>query len=312
MPHHLTPAASSQALTTVVFDIGNVLLDWDPRHLYRTIFADPAEMAWFLAHVCTPDWNIAQDKGRPWAEAEAEAVARHPGYASQIYAFRARWPETVSGPITGTVAILDRLARAHVPLYAITNFASDTFRQAQQHYAFLRLFRGVVVSDDLGILKPDPAIYQRLAAEFGVDLTRCVFIDDSEKNVAGARAVGMTAIHFSTPAHLAKELVALPNAHPGREYEVECVCPEFTCVCPMTGQPDFATFTISYVPGPRILELKSLKLYLWSYRDEGAFHEAVTNQICDDLVAATKPKSITVTGRFGVRGGIETTVTVTR
>ena len=113
------------------------------------------------------------------------------------------------------------------------------------------------------------------------------------------------------PSEPSKELVGLPNPCPGREYDVECVCPEFTCICPMTGQPDFATFTITYAPGPRIVELKSLKLYLWSFRDRGTFHEAVTNQICDDLVAAVAPRSITVTGKFWVRGGITTTVTVT-
>jgi 7-cyano-7-deazaguanine reductase len=111
------------------------------------------------------------------------------------------------------------------------------------------------------------------------------------------------------PSEPSKELVALPNPHPNREYEVQCVCPEFTCVCPMTGQPDFATVTINYSPGPRIVELKSLKLYLWSYRQEGAFHEDVTNRVLDDLVLALEPRWVTVTSRWNIRGGIETTVT---
>lgn len=110
------------------------------------------------------------------------------------------------------------------------------------------------------------------------------------------------------PSLPSKDLVTIPNPHPGREYEVECVCPEFTCVCPMTGQPDFATFTISYVPGPMIVELKSLKLYLWSYRQEGAFHEDVTNRILDDLVACLEPKRLNVVSVWNVRGGITTTV----
>ncbi len=105
-----------------------------------------------------------------------------------------------------------------------------------------------------------------------------------------------------------RELVAVPNPHPDREYEVRCETPEFTCVCPMTGQPDFATVTITYVPGPSIVELKSLKLYLWSYRDEGAFHEDVTNRILDDLVAAVEPRRMTVHTDWLVRGGIHTTV----
>ena len=113
------------------------------------------------------------------------------------------------------------------------------------------------------------------------------------------------------PSEPSKELVAVANPHPGRDYEVRCETPELTCLCPMTGQPDFATILIDYVPDELCVELKSLKLYLWSYRNEGAFHEAVTNQICDDLVAAISPRSITVTGKFWVRGGITTSVIVT-
>lgn len=112
------------------------------------------------------------------------------------------------------------------------------------------------------------------------------------------------------PSQPSKDLVAIPNPYPDREYEVECVCPEFTCVCPMTGQPDFATFTISYVPGPKIVELKSLKLYLWSFRQVGAFHEEVTNRVLDDLVACLGPRSMRITSTWNVRGGITTTVRV--
>lgn len=110
------------------------------------------------------------------------------------------------------------------------------------------------------------------------------------------------------PSQPSRDLIAIPNPNPDRDYEVECVCPEFTCVCPMTGQPDFATFTIVYTPGPKIVELKSLKLYLWSFRNEGAFHEAVTNQVLDDLVSAIQPRRMTVTSLWNVRGGIATTV----
>jgi 7-cyano-7-deazaguanine reductase len=108
-----------------------------------------------------------------------------------------------------------------------------------------------------------------------------------------------------------KQLETFANPRPGRDYRITFDCPEFTCLCPLTGQPDFATILIEYVPDQRCVELKSLKLYLWGYRDEGAFHEAVTNRICDDLVAAIAPRSVTVTGKFWVRGGIATTVTVT-
>lgn len=107
----------------------------------------------------------------------------------------------------------------------------------------------------------------------------------------------------------AKELETFPNPRPGRDYEIFFECPEFTCVCPRTGQPDFATFTIRYVPDRLCVELKSLKLYLWSYRDEGHFHEDVTNRVLDDLVAAIRPRRMELVGEFNVRGGIRTVVT---
>jgi len=108
-----------------------------------------------------------------------------------------------------------------------------------------------------------------------------------------------------------KEIDTFANPRPERDYEINMDCPEFTCVCPKTGQPDFAAIKITYVPDQRCIELKALKLYLWSYRDEGAFHEAVINRILDDLVAACRPRTMTVVGDFNVRGGIHTTVTAT-
>jgi 7-cyano-7-deazaguanine reductase len=111
------------------------------------------------------------------------------------------------------------------------------------------------------------------------------------------------------PSKPSKDLVVVDNPHPGRDYEVRCETPELTCLCPMTGQPDFADVSITYVPDASIVELKSLKLYLWSYRDEGAFHEDITNRILDDLVAAVVPRRMTVTTTWNVRGGITTTVT---
>ena len=113
------------------------------------------------------------------------------------------------------------------------------------------------------------------------------------------------------PSEPAKELETFPNPEPERDYTIEFTCPEFTCLCPRTGQPDFATFRIRYVPDQRCVELKSLKLYLWSFRDEGHFHEAVTNRILDDLVAAVRPRRMSIEGDFNVRGGIHTVVKAT-
>lgn len=121
------------------------------------------------------------------------------------------------------------------------------------------------------------------------------------------RGPSTAAPRVSTSA--TRELETFPNPAPGWDYEIEFECPEFTCLCPLTGQPDFATFRITYVPDQRCVELKSLKLYLWSYRDEGAFHEAVTNRVLEDLVRAVEPRRMTVVGEFFVRGGISTTVT---
>lgn len=128
-----------------------------------------------------------------------------------------------------------------------------------------------------------------------------------QANASSDPTAGLTLLG-QTINHPSRQLETFPNQHPGRHYTVTLVCPEFTCVCPMTGQPDFATITIRYVPDQRIVESKSLKLYMWSYRNEGVFHEHVTNKILDDLVAALDPIECHVTGAFAVRGGIGLTV----
>jgi 7-cyano-7-deazaguanine reductase len=133
-------------------------------------------------------------------------------------------------------------------------------------------------------------------------------MDDDMNNQPQDPTAGLTLLGHDVRQPV-RQLETFPNQHPGRRYTVTLVCPEFTCVCPMTGQPDFATITIRYIPDGRIVESKSLKLYLWSYRNEGVFHEHVTNQILDDLVAALDPHFCEVEGAFAVRGGIALTVT---
>ena len=190
----------------VVFDIGNVLVDWNPRFLYRTIFADEAEMEWFLGHVCTPAWNIEQDRGRSFAEAVAILVAEDPRHEAAIRAFDERWTETISGPIAESVAILESLRRQGVPDYAITNFSHEKFAIAKERFPFLAQFKGTIVSGEEKLLKPDPAIYRLLLDRHGLDAADCVFIDDSAANVEGARSVGMHALHFTAPSRLADDL----------------------------------------------------------------------------------------------------------
>jgi 2-haloacid dehalogenase len=193
----------------VVFDIGNVLVHWDPRALYRKIFASEDEVEWFIANVCNSDWNLEQDRGRSFAEAVREATARFPEHADAIAAYDLRWHETVPGPIDGTVGILEELRQRGTPLYAITNFNQDKFRETLERFSFLRTFRDIVVSGDERLLKPDPAIYRVLLERNGIDAAACVFIDDSEKNVRGAEAVGMKAIHFTTPQALRADLAGM-------------------------------------------------------------------------------------------------------
>lgn len=196
----------AQNPTTVVFDVGNVLLRWDPRNLYRQIFADEAEMEWFLSDVCTPHWNIEQDRGRDWDEAVALLTKDFPAYESPIRAFHQRWEETVSGTIEVNVELLGRLRGAGIPNYCITNFSGPKFQISQARYPFLAGFDGIIVSGDEQLLKPEPEIYNLLLSRYGLEAGDCVFVDDSKANVEGARAVGMHAIHFVEPMDLAAEL----------------------------------------------------------------------------------------------------------
>jgi 2-haloacid dehalogenase len=193
----------------IVFDLGMVLIQWDPRHLYRKVFADEARMEWFLSEVCSGDWNLRQDGGRSWAEAEAEAISRHPDLAHEIRLFRARWMEMVPGAIDESVTVLEELHAKGTPLYAITNWAGDTFHETRDRFGFLKHFRDIVVSGDEKMLKPDPRIFHLLASRNGIDLANSMFIDDSLKNVKGAEAVGMKGHHFTSAAGLRNELQTL-------------------------------------------------------------------------------------------------------
>ena len=190
----------------VVFDLGAVLIDWDPRNLYRKVFRDEADMEWFLTHVCHPEWNLEQDKGRSFDDAVIEATARHPKHAGEIAMYRDRWMEMVPGAIMGTVDILEELHKKGKPLYAITNWNGDTFRATQSRFPFLKLFRDIVVSGDEKMLKPEPEIFHLLAKRNSINLTDSIFIDDSLKNVKGAEAVGMQGHHFITPEALRADL----------------------------------------------------------------------------------------------------------
>lgn len=196
--------------TTVVFDIGNVLIQWDPRHLYREIFdGDEALMESFLAEVCTPAWNLEQDRGRPWAEAVRTLSEEFPDCAELIRAFDERWMEMVPDVVPGSPEILEALKERGVPVYAITNFSADKFALSRERFPFLGGFDGVVVSGEVGLVKPDHAIFHRLFDAFGVSPSESLFIDDSEANVLAAAELGMRTHHFAGAARLRSELEKL-------------------------------------------------------------------------------------------------------
>jgi 2-haloacid dehalogenase len=192
----------------VVFDLGGVLIDWDPRYLYRKLLADEAAVEDFLATVCTPEWNAEQDRGRPFAEGVAELVERHPLHAAAIAAYHERWPEMLGGEIPGTVEVLAELRATGVPLYALTNWSAETFGIARERFEFLEWFDGVLVSGEERLIKPDPAIFRLLLDRFGLDPGTTFYVDDAEANVAAAAALGFDAVRFTGPERLRRDLAA--------------------------------------------------------------------------------------------------------
>jgi len=194
----------------VIFDLGGVLIDWNPRHLYRKLFAsDEAAMEAFLATVCTHDWNRCQDAGRSFAEGARLLKAEHPDKAALIDAYGARFDEMMPGPIAGSVEILADLQQRGVPLYGLTNFSAETYPPTVARFEFLRWLRGVVVSGEVGVIKPDPGIYEIAIKRFAIDPHRAVYIDDVPINAEAAVRFGIHGIHFTSAALLRVELTSL-------------------------------------------------------------------------------------------------------
>ena len=193
--------------TTVIFDVGGVILDWNPRHLYRKLFdGDETAMERFLAEVCTHDWNVQQDAGRPFATAVAELSTEHPDHADLIAAFHLRWEEMVRGHFHDTVAIVEDLKKRRVPLYALTNFSIEKWSLTKPRYPVFELFDGIVVSGGVGMVKPDPRVYRLLLERFQLSAKDCLFVDDAPANVSGAEAVGMKAHRYTSAAALRRDL----------------------------------------------------------------------------------------------------------
>jgi 2-haloacid dehalogenase len=188
----------------VVFDIGGVLLDWNPRYLYRKLFSDEDAMERFLAEVCTLEWHDAHDRGVPFGVSCAELAARHPSCAELIWAWGRRSEEMVGDPIAGTVEILRSLKAQGVPCYGLTNMEAETYPLRAERFPFFGWFDGVVVSafEAGGIAKPDPEIFTRLLDRFGLQAASTVLIDDAARNVAAARRLGMQTVQFQSADRL--------------------------------------------------------------------------------------------------------------
>jgi 2-haloacid dehalogenase len=195
-------ASSVGARQVVVFDLGGVLIEWNPRHLYRKLCADEAMMEWFLAEVCHAAWNEEQDRGRTFAAGIEEAAARHPHHRPLIEAYFSRWGEMVAGEIDGAVAILAELKHAAHELHALTNWSCETFPIARERFPFLSWFESILVSGEEGLIKPDPRIFELLLSRIGRTPAACIYIDDNARNVAAATALGFDAIAFHGAAQL--------------------------------------------------------------------------------------------------------------
>ena len=186
----------------LIFDLGGVLVDWDPRYLFDAVIEDPDRRRWFLTHVAGAEFLDQVDRGRPFPETVAEWSRRFPGWADALDAYARRWDETVRGAVPGTEELLRELAAAGAPLFALSNWPADTFWVARRRFAVLEVFGDIVVSGEVGLVKPDPAIYRLALERFGLSPGSCVFVDDRAVNVDGARAVGMRAVRFTDAATL--------------------------------------------------------------------------------------------------------------
>lgn len=198
--------------TTVVFDLGNVLLDWDPRRLYRELIDDPDELDHFLTNVCSRDWHDPQDRGRSTVVATAELQERFPDYAELIGAYYCRWPDMTAGALPATVDILRELRDAGVRLVGLTNWPAETFAPARERFEFFSWFEGIVVSGEEGVAKPDEAIFALLLDRYDVDPSTAAYIDDTAVHVETARRLGLTGFVFSDAVTLRRDLaqVGLP------------------------------------------------------------------------------------------------------
>ena len=194
------------SVDTVIFDLGNVLVRWDPANLYKKIFARQEERDFFLHNICTMEWHTFQDAGRSPQEGTAELVKLYPHYEEAIRAFYTRWEEMFDGPIEGTVEILKEVKEKGYKVYALSNWNAELYRRTANNFPFLEWFDGKIISSEEKMKKPDENIYQLLFERFSVSPSRAVFIDDNTANIATAERIGLDSILFTTPEALRKSL----------------------------------------------------------------------------------------------------------
>ena len=201
---------TSQTIKAIIFDYGNVLLDWNPRHVYRRYFPDdPEAMESFLREVNFMEWNAHQDKGRSFMEGVAILSKQFPQYADLIRAYHEHWVDSIGEAFTGTVEILKQLKQAGYPLYGFSNWSAETFPFAREKYDFFDLFDDMVISGAVGFVKPEPEIYRILLEKVGRPAEECLFIDDSLPNINQANTMGFATIHFKSPVQLETDLKLL-------------------------------------------------------------------------------------------------------
>ena len=192
----------------LVFDLGGVLIDWNPRYLYRKLIDDEGDINLFLSEVCNSEWNVKQDAGRALAEATAERIALFPEKKSLIEAFYDRWEEMLGGEINETVEILRELKNKGESIYALTNWSGETFPIAEERFDFLQWFDGTLVSGVEKMAKPDPEIFHLLLKRYELRAEDCLFIDDSKTNIEAAARIGFETHQFKSAAGLRQELIA--------------------------------------------------------------------------------------------------------
>ena len=201
-------------IKTVIFDLGGVLIDWNPDYVFRTIFSTDEQMKWFYNNICTPDWNEEQDAGRSLQSATEDLVKIHPEYEGPIRAYYGRWEEMLGGPIQGTVDILREITdNKTIKTYALTNWSAETFPVALSRYDFLHWFDGRLVSGEEKTRKPFPEIYQRLIHKFSIDPKTSLYVDDNARNLGPAADLGMYAVHFHSPAQFREQLRSFGILH---------------------------------------------------------------------------------------------------